>query len=86
MEARNETYWRIYSMRAQEPRIILRGTKLAESGKAIKFCVEEVAGEEIDPKTEWFPFSQVDKIVDSKTEGTDFLHVSQWICQQKGLV
>jgi hypothetical protein len=64
------------------------GTHCGESAKAVKFLVHTVASEPIDPpKSEWFPFSQVDKIFrDPSTVGQDTITVSKWILGQKGLM
>ena len=35
---------------------------------------------------QWFPFSQVSKIYRNPAQGEDELHVSSWICKQKGLI
>lgn len=74
--ARNEVY------------VGIKGTHLGETGKAIKFSVSEVNGEVFDPpKTEWFPFSQTEKIFrDPMSVGNDSLLVTEWIAKQKGLV
>lgn len=68
--------------------VILTGYLLRESDKAVQFQVETVDGEPLGkPKTEWFPFSQVEssQITHSPNE-MDTLTVSQWIVDQKDLV
>ena len=65
----------------------IEGRIWSESEKAIKFQVEVVAGTEVEPRIEWFPFSQV-KSIDRRTPGSDeydSLQVSEWILTQKNL-
>lgn len=66
----------------------IHGTNLGESAKAVKFSINEINGEPFDPpKTEWFPFSQIERIFkDPKSTGNDSLLVTEWICKQKGLI
>lgn len=68
--------------------VILTGYRLRESEKAVQFQVETVAGEPLsEPKTEWFPFSQVESSQTTHTpDEMDTLTVSQWIVDQKDLV
>ena len=64
------------------------GTLHNETGKAIRMTVEKVGETTLDsPKSEWFPFSQVQKMVRNPTPGeSDELFVSEWILKQKGLI
>lgn len=64
------------------------GTNLGESPKAIRFRVDMVGTEPIDPpKYEWFPFSQIRKIETNKNlEGADTLVVTEWILKAKELI
>jgi hypothetical protein len=82
--------------RTPSPQITLLGYHLRESDKAVLFKVHQVDGEEWTPESgsnkdrdHWFPLSQMSKQVYSRdgTEGEmDSITVSQWICEQKGLV
>lgn len=64
------------------------GNKLGETGKAVRFQILEVSGVPLEhPRTEWFPFSQIDKMFTDPNEvGKDYLIVSEWILQEKGIV
>lgn len=65
------------------------GTLHNETDKAIRMTVKKVGETTLDsPKSEWFPFSQVQKIIrdPSLNEGEDSLFVSEWILKQKGLI
>lgn len=66
----------------------LTGSYLYESAKAARFKVDDISGCPLDePKTEWFPFSQITKIMrDSKSVGQDTIVVSEWILKQKGMI
>ena len=66
----------------------LKGTKLGETEKAIRFRVDSIANVAIDPPaTHWFPLSQIRKMfTDPKSTGEDILLVTEWILLQKGLV
>ena len=66
----------------------ITGTHLGESAKAVKFQINDISGEPVDPpQTTWFPFSQVQRITMSATEvGKDCLVVSEWILKEKGLI
>jgi hypothetical protein len=76
--------------------ITLMGYHLRETDKAVLFKVHQVDGEEWTPESgssrdrdHWFPLSQMTKRVYShcaKDGEMDSITVSQWICQQKGLV
>lgn len=67
----------------------IKGRHQGESGKAIKFEVHEIAGEVLDePTVQWFPFSQVEKVIRQKPNdpNLDELVVSEWILQAKELM
>jgi hypothetical protein len=75
--------------------ITIEGTRLRETDKAVQFRIDSIRQEPIDPpKTEWFPFSQVRRSMTDKhtgedtdrVSGVDYLVVTEWILQQKGLV
>lgn len=64
----------------------IEGTILHESQKAIQFNLETVSGTTLDEaKTEWFPLSQITKIV-RNPHGLDELVVSEWILKKKELI
>ena len=71
-------------MNPKSPCTTVKGTRLRETAKAVQFTVTHIGGKEIEPKTEWFPFSQVNKSVTGKTDGEDWMQVSEWILRQKG--
>lgn len=64
------------------------GTKLVDTGKAIKFSVNQVSGIPLEKETaHWFPVSQIEKMFfDSNSTGKDTLVVPEWILKEKGLV
>ena len=68
--------------------ITIFGNLHNETGKAIRMTVHKVGETTLDePKSEWFPFSQVQKMLRNPTEDdADELFVSEWILQQKGLI
>jgi hypothetical protein len=72
--------------------ITLSGTIGAETEKAILFTVHGVDSEEVEPKKEWFPLSQVKSITRAavteaiEEQEEDVIVVKEWICKQKGLV
>ena len=73
--------------RATDPKVVLKGTVISESAKAVRFEIYEMAEDILTThKTEWFPFSQVSKIVKTQNKGEDTLIVSKWILSQKGLI
>lgn len=68
--------------------ITITGTKICETGKAVKFDTTHISGEPLEkPRTEWFPFSQIEKMfTDPATTGNDTLTVKEWILKEKGMV
>ena len=78
-------------MSRQENTVVhtIEGRYLRETGKACQFRVIKISGEELEEeKTEWFPFSQVTKIIKQKPGSLepDSLIVSEWILKQKELI
>ena len=75
------------SSSARDIKVTLTGTKVAETGKAVRFIIHAIGVTPIEPPlSEWFPLSQVSKITtDSKNARSDVLVVSVWIMQQKDL-
>jgi hypothetical protein len=65
-----------------------KGTFLGpETAKAVQFRVDSISGCPLDTSSpEWFPFSQVTKMMRSNTDGEDEIIVSEWILDQKGLI
>jgi len=68
--------------------ITLYGTKVAETARAVRFVIKCIGEVDISPHlSEWFPLSQVKRIVTSPDEtGRDMLMVSEWIMKEKGLL
>ena len=68
--------------------IVLTGTRLRETDKAIHFRVEQVDGEPLeDSVTHWFPFSQINKqSYNPAVDSTDTISVAKWIVQSKELI
>ena len=68
--------------------ITLYGTKVAETARAVRFVIKSIGETAISPHlSEWFPLSQVKRIVSSPDEtGRDMLMVSEWIMKEKGLL
>ena len=66
----------------------ITGNKLSETAKAVKFEILEVSSIPLEkPRTEWFPFSQIDKMSTDPSEmNKDYLIVSDWILSEKGIV
>jgi hypothetical protein len=72
----------------------LTGFIVAETEKAILFEVREISGSPVaDPVREWFPLSQVSKIVRApknaepgSREAMDWILAAEWLCLKKGLV
>jgi hypothetical protein len=54
----------------------------------VKFEILEVSSIPLEkPRTEWFPFSQIDKMSTDPSEmNKDYLIVSDWILSEKGIV
>ena len=74
-------------MRATEPVLTIKRTRLRESEKAVQFNVQDISGEPLEKaKTEWFPYSQIKSSVISKDLNEDILVVSEWILNQKDLI
>lgn len=69
--------------------VTIEGYAFGETAKALNFEIHTISGEEIaSPKKEWFPFSQLKKIVrqPKNSQERDMIIVSEWICKQKGLI
>ena len=75
-------------MSTKDIHITLYGTKVAETARAVRFVIKCIGEVEISPHlSEWFPLSQVKRIVSSPDEtGRDMLMVSEWIMKEKGLL
>mgnify|MGYP006921319886 CR=1 FL=1 len=73
---------------SNDPKITIYGTKVAETARAVRFTIRAIGTAALDsPKSEWFPLSQVSKIVTNPDEaGRDYLVVSEWIMKQKELL
>lgn len=68
---------------------ILTGRIGVQTGKAIQFTVSEINSVPLDEDTtQWFPFSQVSKIVNAApdSEESDEIAVTRWILEQKDLI
>lgn len=77
--------------------VILKGNLDKQTSKAILLKdIEAIIFDNMDYiedveqmnklREQWFPLSQVNKIIRSNNSGQDELHVSMWICKQKGLM
>lgn len=69
--------------------ITLEGFAHAETGKAVQFEIYKIGDEHMGaPKKEWFPFSQVKRIVrqPKNSQEMDTLVVSEWIMKAKELI
>lgn len=68
--------------------VTLKGSIIRDSDKAICFTIHDISGCPLDPpeEHEWFPLSQVEKIVRAKEPEEDILIVSEWIMKQKELM
>lgn len=66
----------------------LTGTILRQTSKALQMLVSEINGVPLDEDEEqWFPFSQIDRIVNRKHDAeSDEITVSEWILQQKEMI
>lgn len=72
----------------------LTGFIVAETEKAVLFEVHEISGSPVaDPVREWFPLSQLSKIVRASKqaepgsrEAMDWILAAEWLCLKKGLV
>lgn len=65
----------------------LHGSVLAETGKAMKFEIEKINDDTLDePQIEWFPFSQIKTIMKSHDQELDYITVTDWIMDAKGLL
>ena len=66
----------------------IKGTFLGpETAKAVQFRVDSISGVPLDESTtQWFPLSQVKKMMRTKEDGQDEMVVSEWILQQKELL
>lgn len=67
---------------------ILKGSLERETEKAVQMLVSSINGVPLDEDTtQWFPFSQVSKVVRAGSGNVeDELHVSEWILQQKDML
>ena len=85
--------------RQADPTFTIYGHHLGESSKAIRFSmlrlVEDITKSDVDlgekeGSQEWFPFSQVQKIVRAapkdSSEELDYIVVKRWILQAKGII
>lgn len=75
--------------RRKETTYLLKGTKLGETAKAVRFSFQEINGAPIeDTRIEWFPFSQVTQMTyDPKgVSGEDTIRVKEWILMEKGII
>ena len=75
-------------MSRNDTKITIYGTKVASTARAVRFIVRAIGETPLEPAlTEWFPLSQVTKIVTDPSEvGRDYLVVSEWIMKEKGLL
>jgi hypothetical protein len=66
----------------------ITGTKLADTGKAIKFSITKVSDHPVEKETtHWFPVSQIEKMFfDPNSTGNDTLVVAEWLLKEKGLI
>jgi hypothetical protein len=72
----------------------LTGFIIAETEKAILFETHEISGSPVaDPTREWFPISQISKVVRASKqaepgsrEAMDCILAAEWLCIKKGLV
>lgn len=66
--------------------VILQGTILDETEKALKLDVETVDGEEWTglQKIYWLPFSQIESDFRSKESGEDWVCISNWLARKVG--
>lgn len=75
--------------RKDQIQIVLTGTKLRESSKAVLFKITAISNLPIEPpKTEWFPLSQVSRMTydpAAEPDSKDTLVVSEWIMKEKSL-
>ena len=73
---------------SNDPKITIHGTKVAETARAVRFTIRAIGTTALTaPKSEWFPLSQVSKIVTNPDEaGADYMVVSTWIMEQKELL
>jgi hypothetical protein len=70
--------------------ILLQGTILAESPKAVQFSITHIDNEPADvDEIHWFPRSQMKEdfsVINTNVNGEDRLVVSRWIMDKKGLL
>lgn len=68
--------------------VILHGTYMGESEKAVKFRADSIDGVKVnEPQSTWFPISQIhSQTHDPNSTGNDALIVTDWIARMKGLV
>jgi hypothetical protein len=66
----------------------ITGTKIADTGKAIKFSCTKVSDTPLEKEqTHWFPVSQLEKMFfDPNSTGNDTLVVPEWLLKDKGLI
>lgn len=74
-------------MSKQSSQLVVNGTRMGETAKAVKFSISDCQGVPYHGLTTWFPFSQVSKSVTNPNEvNKDYLVVSEWIMKEKGLM
>lgn len=89
-------------MRVSKPEpdpVLIEGTRIRETEKAILFCVKQVNGRVLpESKNEWFPISQMKSALtlapdpedpfnsEEESKAMDWMKMSHWICSTKGLV
>jgi len=78
----------IPAMSKQSSQLVVNGTRMGETAKAVKFSISDCQGVPYHGLTTWFPFSQVSKSFTSpETDpGKDYLVVSEWIMREKSLL
>lgn len=66
--------------------VTLTGRRLGETEKAVRFRVQKLGEQDIEPTTEWFPLSQISKMYkDPLSVNNDWIMVAEWIVDQKGI-
>lgn len=74
--------------------VTLTGFIEAETEKALLFETHEISGSPVaTPTKEWFPISQISKIVRASKqadpgtrEAMDWIMAAEWLCKKKGMV
>ena len=73
----------------ENPVLTIHGEFIRETELAINFRIHKIRGVDITPKSEWFPKSQITKMLcagPAVIQTTSWLIVSEWIMNQKGLL